>query len=75
MSYLEIFVTFVCVWWLVIFLVLPFGNKWEDGEKVKTGLSKSAPKHNTLRKKAKITTAITAVLTCIAYFVMSYIYD
>ena len=70
MSYLEIFVTFVCVWWLVIFLVLPFGNKWEAEDDIQAGLVKSAPKNASFKKKAKITTVITAILTAIAFFVM-----
>jgi predicted secreted protein len=71
MSYIEIFVTFVCVWWLVIFFVLPFGNKWEEEGQTQAGLAKSAPKNASFKKKAKITTLITLVLTTVAYFVMS----
>ena len=70
MSYLEIFVTFVCVWWLVIFLVLPFGNKWDTEGETQAGLAKSSPKNYTLRIKAQITTVITIILTAVAYFVI-----
>ena len=64
--------TFVCVWWLVIFLILPFGNNWDEHNEIQEGLSKSAPTKNTLRTKAKITTVIAAVLTIAANVVVNW---
>jgi predicted secreted protein len=71
MSYLEIFITFVVIWWLVIFLVLPFGNKWDEDGKTPQGLAKSAPQEPTLKRKAYIASGISVVLTLVAHLVMS----
>lgn len=70
MSYLEIFITFVVIWWLAIFLVLPFGNKWDEEEETASGLAQSSPKIANLKMKAKVTTGISIILTIVAYFIM-----
>ena len=46
---LEIIVIFVIVWWLVLFIALPFGIKKED--EVKDGNDPGAPKDPMLKKK------------------------
>ena len=72
MTYLEIFISFVVIWWLTIFLVLPFGNKWDENGETTQGLAQSSPKITNLKLKFKVTTAIAVVLTIIASIIMNY---
>lgn len=54
------------IWWLVLFLVLPFGirNAHESGEAVEEGNEPGAPVNPRLVRKAVITTILaTAVFT------------
>ena len=53
---LEIIVIFVIIWWLVLFLVLPFGIRKDDD--VKLGNDPGAPKNPGLKKKIYLTTMI-----------------
>ena len=46
---LEIIVIFVIIWWLVLFIVLPFGIQKDDN--VKDGNDPGAPKNPMLKKK------------------------
>ena len=56
-------VVFVVIWWMVLFITLPFGvrGQWEDGS-VSEGTDPGAPQVAGLGKKALATTAITIVL-------------
>ena len=61
-------VVFVVIWWLVLFMTLPFGvrGQWEDG-KVDQGTDPGAPQTHGLGKKALITTGIAVVLWAIVW--------
>jgi predicted secreted protein len=61
-------VTFATLWFLVLFCVLPyqFKSQAEAGEVV-PGTPSSAPADAQIGRKAKITTAITAVLFVAVY--------
>ena len=59
---------FVVLWWLVIFAVLPWGVRIPD--KAEPGHADSAPVKPMLGRKVLATTAITAVLWLIVYFVV-----
>ena len=54
-------VVFVIIWWLVLFMVLPFGA--EPPEEVERGMADSAPARPRLGIKMLITTVIALVLT------------
>ena len=56
----AIALVFVIVWWVVWFMVLPFGVR--PPAKVGPGHAPSAPDKPMLVRKALITTAITAVI-------------
>lgn len=64
-------VTYLVIWWVVIFMVLPFGVKgqWEEGG-VQKGNDPGAPVAPRLRRKILITTAITTVLWAIVAVVL-----
>ena len=72
MSYLEIFISFVVIWWLTIFLALPFGNKWDEEGATNQGLAQSSPQIANLKQKFQATTAIAFALTIILYLIMEY---
>jgi predicted secreted protein len=54
-------VVFVMVWWLVLFMVLPFGAA--PPEEVEPGMATSAPARPRLLVKLLITTVIALALT------------
>lgn len=59
---------FVIIWWLVLFCVLPWGNRpLEDPE---VGHATSAPANPRLGLKALVTTGIAAVIFTIIWFVV-----
>ncbi|WGF89172.1 DUF1467 family protein [Marinivivus vitaminiproducens] len=67
MNLMSLIVTFVVIWWLVLFMVLPFGAQPPD--EVEPGMADSAPAKPRIALKFAITTAITIVLTVIYYFI------
>ncbi len=58
---LEIIVIFVIIWWLVLFIVLPFGIQKDDN--VKDGNDPGAPKNPMLKKKIILTSVISFILS------------
>ncbi|MEC8134526.1 MAG: DUF1467 family protein [Pseudomonadota bacterium] len=58
---------YVIIWWLVWFMVLPWGNRPPDV--VENGHASSAPENPRLWQKVGITTVIAAVIFTIIYFV------
>lgn len=67
MSIFEAFLVFLVGWWLVLFMVLPFGVR--PPAQPGAGHAASAPAHPHLRRKLLITTAIMVFLAACAYFV------
>lgn len=61
MNWLATGITFVIVWWLVLFMVLPFGARPPD--EVQPGTAPSAPDKPRLGLKFAITTLIAIVIT------------
>ena len=53
-------IVFVIVWWVVIFMVLPWGAR--PPETPETGHAPSAPENPRLLRKVLITTGISAVV-------------
>lgn len=64
MGFLAGLVTYVMIWWVVIFSVLPWGNRasmeQDGGQQV--GNTASAPQNPNLKKKFLITTLISALV-------------
>jgi predicted secreted protein len=56
-------VVFVVVWWLVLFMVLPFGAA--PPAEVEPGMAESAPARPRLAVKMAITTILAALITAL----------
>jgi predicted secreted protein len=65
MGWLSGILVYLVVWWLVIFMVLPWGVKPPDNPG--PGHATSAPDQPMLWRKAAITSVITAVVWVIIY--------
>jgi predicted secreted protein len=63
MTWLGTAVVFAIVWWLVLFMVLPFGAA--PPADVEPGMADSAPARPRLLMKVAITTAIAALITAL----------
>ncbi len=69
MSYTEIFVVYVIIWWLVLFMVLPFGITRVDPKILLAGEDPGSPAKGRMLLKLIITSGISVMLVCIYYFV------
>jgi predicted secreted protein len=60
------------IWWLVLFVVLPFGvrNAAEAGESVEGGNDEGAPVAHGLKWKAGVTTVVTTVVFAVVYWLL-----
>lgn len=67
MNWLGVVFTFIICWWLLLFMVLPWGAK--PDETPLPGSVPSAPAKPRLLLKFLVTTALAAVLTAIAVWV------
>lgn len=63
MTWFATGVVFVIVWWLVLFMVLPFGASPPD--EPEPGMAPSAPARPRMGLKILVTTAIAALLTAL----------
>ena len=68
MSWLATGVVFVIVWWLVLFMVLPFGAGPPD--EVEPGMAPSAPARPRMGLKIAVTTVIAAALTALVVWLL-----
>jgi predicted secreted protein len=64
-------VYFIC-WWLVLFMVLPFGVSTHGEGEGDAGHADSAPIQPRILLKFAITTVISAVLFAVVYVVITY---
>jgi predicted secreted protein len=60
---------YVCIWWVVIFAVLPWGVRAPAKDEGR-GFDPGAPERPLLLRKALVTTAIAAVLWAILYLIV-----
>jgi predicted secreted protein len=63
MTWLGTAVVFVVVWWLVLFMVLPFGAA--PPAEVEPGMADSAPAKPRLAVKMAITTILAGLITAL----------
>lgn len=68
MGFVSGLMVYFVIWWIILFMVLPFGVHME--EKPTKGFATSAPKNPQLKKKFLITTVLTAFIWGIVQFVM-----
>jgi predicted secreted protein len=61
------------IWWLVLFMVLPFGirNAHESGEAVEEGNEPGAPVNPRLARKAVITTLLATAVFAVFYLAVT----
>ncbi len=57
------------LWWLVIFVVLPFGVRPPNADEMEPGQDPGAPVKPMMWRKVAITTVIAAVIWLIIYFI------
>lgn len=71
MSVLSAIAIYFIIWWLVLFLTLPFGvrNSHEAGETVEEGHEPGAPVTPHLRRKMLVTSLLAAFVFAGVYFV------
>ena len=63
MNWLGTALVFAIVWWLILFMVLPFGAAPPD--EVEPGMATSAPARPRLAVKLAITTVLAAIVTAL----------
>ena len=69
---LEIIVIFVVIWWLVLFMVLPFGIQKDD--EIVGGNDPGAPKNPMLKRKIILTSIISFFLSIIVSVIKNEIF-
>ena len=76
MSITGSLVTYVCIWWIVFFSILPVGIKSERRQFKESigGNDPGAPKNPKIAKKFLITTIITTILFIGIYYMVSIDY-
>jgi predicted secreted protein len=62
-------VVFAIVWWLILFMVLPFGAAPPD--EVEPGMATSAPAKPRMALKLAITTVLAALVTALIVWLMN----
>ena len=69
---LDFLVIYLILWWLVFFVMLPFGV--ERDQEVRFGNDPGAPKKSLVKKKAIISSLITFFLTAVAIVIKNEIF-
>ena len=69
---LDFLVIYLILWWLVFFVMLPFGI--ERDQDVTFGNDPGAPKKSVVKKKAIISSFITLILTAVAIVIKNEIF-
>ena len=69
---LEFLVIYLILWWLVFFIMLPFGV--ERDQEVTFGNDPGAPKKSLVKKKAIISSFITLILTSVVIIIKNEIF-
>ena len=69
MDWLGTALVFAIVWWLILFMVLPFGAAPPD--EVEPGMATSAPAKPRMALKLAITTVLAALVTAMIVWLMN----
>jgi len=70
MSITEFLVVYVIIWWLVLFMVLPWGISRVDPNELQPGEDHGSPAKGRMVLKLCITSLISAVLLGLYYLVV-----
>ena len=68
MKWYSILAIYAIIWWLVLFMVLPWGNRPIAAEDIAKGHSAGAPRTPRILIKFAITTVISAVVMAVFYW-------
>lgn len=60
---------YIVIWWIVLFMVLPWGVQTVEAEDLGKGHATSAPKAPKIVTKMAITTVIAAILWGVGYWI------
>jgi predicted secreted protein len=74
MSPISAAAVYFIIWWITLFVVLPFGvrNATEAREEVEAGNEPGAPVRSHIGRKFLVTTAISTVLFLALYWLLTY---
>lgn len=61
---------YIIIWWLVLFMVLPWGVKPIGSTDIAKGHASSAPRRPRMLLKVAVTTLIAAVLWAVVYVII-----
>jgi predicted secreted protein len=73
MKWTSAIAIYFIIWWVTLFVVLPFGvkNAAEAGEAVEEGNDEGAPVVHGMKWKAGLTTVIAAVVFALLYWLLT----
>lgn len=63
-------VAYILIWWIVLFMVLPWGVRPIGHDDIVKGHDAGAPRQSRIGLKVAVTSLVTAVLWLIVYFVI-----
>ena len=69
---LDFLVIYLILWWLVFFVMLPFGV--ERDQDIRFGNAPGAPKKSLVKKKAIISSFVTLILTSVVIVIKNEIF-
>jgi predicted secreted protein len=69
-SWVTGLMVYAVIWWVTIFMILPWGNDPIGAEDIAKGQASSAPAKPRLLLKMAINTLVAGVIWLIAHFVM-----
>ena len=67
-NWVTIIAIYVVVWWLILFMVLPFGVRPPTDEEMEPGQEAGAPVKPMVWRKMAVTTVIAAVVCLLFYY-------
>jgi predicted secreted protein len=70
MGWISGIATYVVIWWVVLFMVLPWGVRTIDAADVAQGHAPSAPRRPRMVLKAAVTSVVAAAAWLIVYYVI-----
>jgi predicted secreted protein len=70
MGWISGIATYIVVWWVVLFFVLPWGVQNIDSADVVKGHASSAPRRPRMLLKAAVTSAVAAAVWFVIYLVI-----
>lgn len=70
MGWVSGIAVYVIIWWLVIFMVLPWGVQPVTAEDVAKGHAPSAPRRPRILLKTAVTTLVAAVIWLIVFAII-----